>query len=361
MSSFLRAGLFALILSGCVSAPSVDSEHLPYYAYLPLSLSGIVDGRGPFADTFCHLLRVSEETAHAEAPCSDFLHLDEQRLEAEPVVDIDPARPLRLIFVPGFLGDCLARYTTPFEDARAAIRSEVLAEELLLVPGRASSAHNAGIIATRLLADDLGQGPPVVLIGYSKGIADIMEALALLGDGIDRVAAVVSVAGVVNGTPLADDQSAFMRGVIDRLPIGGCPPSTADGDALASLAYAHRQPWLTGNPLPPGPQYFSIAAFGSLDEMSFVNRRSWRMLSRIDARNDGQIIYRDALLPGSTLLAFVRSDHLAVALPIHADDGVLANRALNRNDYPRTELLKALVISLQQRVGQNVDRKVDQK
>jgi hypothetical protein len=201
-----------------------------------------------------------------------------------------------------------------------------------------------------LLAGDIPAGPPVVLIGYSKGLADILEALSLLGEEADRVAAVVSVAGVVNGTPLADDQSTFMRDVIDHLPLGGCPASEADGDAVASLSYAHRQPWLSMHPLPPGPRYFSIAAFAGLDGMSRVNRRSWKMLSRIDTRNDGQIIYRDALLPGSTLLAFVRSDHLAVAMPIHADDGLLANQALNRNDYPRTELLKSLVIALQDRL-----------
>jgi hypothetical protein len=348
VSGIFRVLALALVCAGCVSAPSVDYGQLPYYAHLPLSQSGIIDARGSFADTFCSLLPASSEPGHATASCVDFLHLDGGWEASGLDARIDPARPLKLIFVPGFLGDCLARYTTPFEDARAVLRAEGLDEELLMVPGRASSAHNAALIAERLRDDDLRTGPPVVLIGYSKGIADILEALLLLEDGIDHVAAVVSIAGVVNGTPVADDQTNFMRGLIDGLPMSGCPASEEDGDALDSLTYAYRQRWLRDHPLPEGPSYFSIAAFGSLEQMSTVNRRTWRMLSRIDARNDGQIIYRDALLPGSTLLAFVRSDHLAIALPIHPDDGLVANQALNRNDYPRTELLKALVITLQQ-------------
>jgi hypothetical protein len=343
--------LLVLCFGGCVSAPSVDHAELPYFAHLPLAWSGIEDGRTSFAGVFCDLLRSSAEPDYASAPCTDFLHLDAEWGSAGAGARIDPARPLKLIFVSGFLGDCLARYSTVFEDARALLRQQGLDEELLLLPGRASSAHNAVLVADRLRASDIQDGPPVVLIGYSKGVADIMEALALLGDEIDHLAAVVSIAGVVNGTPIADDQSNFMRAVIDRLPLGGCPASAEDEDAISSMTYVHRQAWLSRHPLPAGPHYYSIAAFGSLDEMSTVNRRSWQMLSRIDGRNDGQIIYRDALLPGSTLLAFVRSDHLAVALPIHPDDGMLANRALNRNDYPRTELLEALVISIQRRLG----------
>jgi len=345
------SALLMLLIGGCVSAPAVDHTELPYYAHLPLALSGIEDGRASFASVFCDLLHSSSEPEHAGAPCTDFLHLDTEWDASGAGARIDPARPMKLIFVSGFLGDCLARYTTVFEDARALLRQQGLDEELLLLPGRASSAHNAALVADRLRASDIRDGPPVVLVGYSKGVADILEALALLSDEIDHLAAVVSIAGVVNGTPLADDQSNFMRGMIDRLPLGGCPASASDEDAISSMTYVHRQAWLSRHPLPAGPQYYSIAAFGSLDEMSTVNRRSWRMLSQIDGRNDGQIIYQDALLPGSTLLAFVRSDHLAVALPIHPDDGMLANRALNRNDYPRTELLEALVITVQRLIG----------
>jgi hypothetical protein len=339
--------LVILVLSGCISVPSVDSYGLPYYASVPLREAGIRDERLAFADIFCGVLASTSNPELTSAPCTDFLHLEGESSGKRVATGIDPARPLKLIFVPGFLGDCLARYATPFEDGRVLLKQEGLDSELILVNGRASSAYNARTIAQRMSEPDISSGPPVVLIGYSKGIADILEALHLLEDELTNVAAVVSVAGAVNGTPLADDQNAFMRGIIDRIPLAGCPGSEDDGDAIDSLSYEHRQAWLAQHPPPQGPHYFSIAAFDTIENMSAVNRTTYRMLSKLDARNDGQILYRDALLPNGTLLAFAKVDHMAIALPIDEEDGFLFRQAVNRNTFPRAELLKALVIYLQ--------------
>jgi hypothetical protein len=343
--------LTILTLCACATAPMVDYDGLPYYASVPLRDADIRDERTDFAEIFCGILRSTSNPEFAGRPCTDFLYLDSEMSGDNVVTRLEPEQPLKLIFVSGFLGDCVARYSTPFEDGRALLEQEGLDSELLLVNGRASSEFNAKVIAQRISEPDISSGPPVVLIGYSKGIADILEALSLLEGELANLAAVVSVAGVVNGTPLADDQNAFMRGVIDSVPLSGCPDSAEDGDAIGSLSYAHRQAWLARNPPPEGPRYLSIAAYGKLEQMSKVNRPTYRRLSKLDARNDGQILYRDALLPNSTLLAFARSDHLAIALPVDEEDGILVRQALDRNTFPRAELLKALVIYLQQTDG----------
>ncbi len=340
--------LLILVLSACASAPSVDNYRLPYYASVPLRDAGIRDERLAFAEIFCAVLASTSDPDFADTACTDYLHLEGGFSEKNIAIGIDPDRPLKLIFVPGFLGDCLARYATPFEDGRALLKQEGLDSELILVNGRASSEFNARTIVQRMSEPDIASGPPVVLIGYSKGIADILEALPLLRGELTNLAAVVSVAGAVNGTPLADDQNAFMRGMIDRIPLPDCPGSGEDGDAIGSLSYEHRQAWLAQHPPPLGPGYFSIAAFETIEKMSSVNRMTYRMLSRLDARNDGQILYRDALLPNGTLLAFAKSDHLAVALPIDEADSLLLRQAVDRNTFPRAELLRALVIYLQQ-------------
>lgn len=345
----MRAILLASILSGgCASVPDVDSFQLPHFAYVPLRDAAIDDKRQWFANTFCSVLDSNIEPAFSGRPCTDFLHVEAPIEHLSPPPELDAALPLKVIIVSGFLGDCLARFSTPFEDARKALLEEGIEIELMVPNGRASSSHNAALIAERLDSPEIRQGPEVVLIGYSKGLSDILEALPLVSGGTAHIAAVVGVAGVVNGTPLADAQSGFMRGLIDSLPLEGCPASSEDGDALASLTYAYRQAWLDQHPLNQKIRYYSIAAYGSAEDMSNVNRRTYRRLALIDDRNDGQVIYRDALIPGGTLLAFAHADHLAVALPFDADDGFLLRQAVNRNAYPRTVLLKALLIAVQQ-------------
>jgi hypothetical protein len=307
-----------------------------------------VDQRQAFARVFCGLLASGQEPEFAGHECSDFLYLDSAAELPATVPQLDPDRPFRVMIVPGFISDCIARYSTPFQDAAEPLRAQGIDVELIEVGGRASSAHNAAIIAERLERFEAREGPPIILVGYSKGAVDILEALPLLSGDLGHVAAVVSVAGAVNGSALASEQSLLMRSLFDRLPIINCPPWEDDGDAIESLSYAHRQAWLQQHPPDPRVRYYSVAAYAPLAEMSRINRAPYKRLSHIDARNDGQIIYRDALIPSSRLLAFARADHLAVAMPFDSEDGRVIRRWVDRNDYPRSTLLTALLITVQQ-------------
>jgi dienelactone hydrolase len=86
-------------------------------------------------------------------------------------------------------------------------------------------------------------GPPrLVLIGYSKGAPDILEAMAAYPELRSRVAAVVSAAGSVGGSPLANDAERYQADLLRHFPGATC--TSGDGGAVASLRPAVRQAWL---------------------------------------------------------------------------------------------------------------------
>jgi hypothetical protein len=85
-----------------------------------------------------------------------------------------------------------------------------------------------------------------------------------------------------------------------------------------------------------------VITFPDPENISSAMWNSYRKLSRVDARNDGQLIYYDQFVPGSTLLAYLNADHWAVA-PISRNLGVAGDLLLDKADYPRAALLEALL------------------
>jgi hypothetical protein len=73
------------------------------------------------------------------------------------------------------------------------------------VRGRASTEYNAKIIRDHIVREVTATpGKRFLLITYSKGTADSLVALSDYPELHKHVAALISFAGVVNGTPLAD-------------------------------------------------------------------------------------------------------------------------------------------------------------
>src|SRR6201999_471710 len=123
-----------------------------------------------------------------------------------------------------------------------------------------SSANNARQIRDAILAMQLPAGAPrLVMIGYSKGAPDILEALVAYPEIQSRVAAVVSAAGAVGGSPLANDAEQFQADLLRYFPGATCAPG--DGGGVASLRPAARRAWLARNPLPAELRYYSIVTF----------------------------------------------------------------------------------------------------
>jgi hypothetical protein len=329
----LIAGLGTLV--GCATNLARDESALPLYARVPFRDSTVIDERVAFGNVFCSALF----RARPADVCSDYLHFNEPSradvaLSAEEIA-------ATVVFVPGLLGECLAKVTTAFATARAELDRRGHETHFIDVSGRSSSAYNAAQIASYLRAQSLTSEELVIVIGYSKGVTDTLEALAVYPDAFELVDAIVSVAGAVAGSPIADDLGRVARRIVARGPLGrGC--AEGEGDAIESIAYRHRMQWLIDHPLPETVLYYSLAAFTDRANTSRLLRSSYRRLSRIDARNDGQLIYYDAVIPSSVLLGFANADHWAVALPIPKSARFVRFLA-NRNDFPRTELMLAIV------------------
>jgi hypothetical protein len=263
-----------------------------------------------------------------------------------------------VLIVPGMFGDCVDTQSVPFGDGlirpreRSAVEAYgqyadlgLLGIRLVQLPGRVSSATNGALVARAILSEAGRLGvQQIVLIGYSKGIADAMEALVQLQvtGGIPvAVKALVSVSGVVMGTPVAERFERLYEVVSPLAQPFDCSPS--DGHDLASVTRRERGAWLAANPLPVGLRYYSITAYAAREEIAPPLRPSYDQLSAFDVRNDGQLLASDAILPRSALLAEARADHWDVALPRDRHPNAFMRSLSSGRAYPREALFRATV------------------
>jgi hypothetical protein len=129
--------------------------------------------------------------------------------------------------------------------------------------------------------------------------------------------------------------------LIEEIPIKDCPPQ--DKGALDSLTFEKRMKWLTEHTLPAKIKYFSLVAFDSPHEISVILKPGYKLLSRIDPRNDSQVIFYNAVIPGSILMGYIKADHWAVAMPFSRQTPLIASTLINHNSFPREILLEAVV------------------
>ena len=183
--------------------------------------------------------------------------------------------------------------------------------------------------------------PYLVLVGYSKGAPDILEAIAGYPEIRGRIAAVVSAAGAVGGSPMADEVTQSKLELLKNWPGAEC--SSGDDGALESLRPATRKAWLADNTLPHDFPYYSLATCPQPENVSPVLKPSYKKLRRVDPRNDGMMLFDDQLVPGSTFIGCVNADHWAVSVPIARSHPNFAALFVDENDYPREALLEAVL------------------
>ena len=374
--TWVAGALVALACTGCATrqASSLGDaaaglpaagqhQSLAHTVTLPIAMAGIVDSRQAFATLFDENLR--ERPASDRVPEDLWLHGvwprtgdHSNQIAALKRAFHERGASTSILMIPGMFGDCVDTQSVPFGDGLTRTRERSTVEayaqyadlgllgiRLLQLPGRVSSATNGALIAQALRSEAARAGVQrIVLIGYSKGTADAMEALAQLqatGGIPPAVKALVSVAGLVMGTPIADRFERWYEAVSPLVQPLDCSPS--DGRDLASVTRRERGNWLAANPLPAGLRYYSITAHAGREEIAPLLRPVFDQLSAFDARNDGQLLASDAILPRSALLAEARADHWDVALPRDRHPNALMRSLSTGRAYPREALFRAIV------------------
>jgi hypothetical protein len=341
----IAAAMICLALAACAAKPLVPySADTPPLALVPASQAGVQDKRARFREIFCAVLEARGSALADYRRCEDAL----TRVGVEPAgtgmpVDLGQSRRhLVAVVVPGVGYDCFKPWLNAPGTVTKHLQPFGYDAIMLTVDGLSSSANNARQIRDAILAMQLPAGAPqLVLIGYSKGAPDILEALVDYPEIRGRVAAVVSAAGAIGGSPLANDAEQFQADMLRYFPGSTC--TSGDGGAVQSLRPATRRAWMAQNPLPGGLRYYSLATFPQPERISSILKSSYEKLARVDARNDSQVIFYDQVVPGSALLGYVNADHWALAVPIARTHTMIGSLFVTQNAYPREALTEAVL------------------
>jgi hypothetical protein len=332
-SQFLIPSLLAVALAAAAcgaAAPPVTYPMMPS-ALTPIDAEH--DKAKDFARVFCSTLPHLKDTdGHAWGDCAKYLEMSEA-----PRAQRAFSTPYRFLFVAGFGGECF-KDVRAFSTSIAHLKTEHQIDvDYFAVAPFGSSEENGQSIAKHIdegwTAD---QTRRYVLIGYSKGAADLLEALRLLTAPRTKVAALVTVAGAVGGSWLPDEIRGLMQ-TSQPWIAPGCPGNVQDG--LHSLTRELRLRFLRENPLPVAG--YSIVAASALDETSSILRPLWKRLSIYAKEQDSHLIAWEAVLPGGKYLGAARADHWAIAMPF--EESPQPPKSVDRNHFPRDALLEAIV------------------
>jgi hypothetical protein len=334
-----------IILFGCSAAGLQKfSLETPAQILKPLGMPSVKDGRAPFREIFCKLLSEAPEYRDAAGDCEGYLtRLSDERLPTEQLRPL-PANNinLRILIVPGLLGECIADTAFPFGKAMEQLRPLGYQIEPLVVSGRSSSDYNAKQIAEAVADLEFEKEDFLILIGHSKGAIDILHFLVNFPGLAHRIDAVVSVAGAINGSPLANLAADIYSKLGANLAFNRCDPG--DGEAFQSLKRSLRLTWLANNPLPTSVKYYSVVSFTNRDRINRLLVGGYDMLKTIDPRNDGMLLFSDQVIPGAILLGYVNDDHGEVALPLEDYNSMLSKLFIKQTRYPREILLHAIIL-----------------
>lgn len=348
------------VLMGCSAAPPLMT---PLSAAVPVGLRAPLDRRADFSGYLERELQAGQSSS---------VLLDVVRLPpttgpgtaaaAQPVRTADSpsghaAGRTSILIAPGIFGDCVAMQSLPFSDGvlrdGESNYTEGYAHHSSLgfrriravpLPGRASSDANAERLVMAIMQEAADtKVEHIIIMGYSKGVADAMHALAGLhreGRVPPKLKAMVSLAGVVNGTPLADRYVHLYNFWTRTVSPLDCSPS--EGGEMESLRKEFRMPWLATNPLPSALRYYSVLASANAQDIAPGLAASFDQLLVLGERNDGQLLVSDAIVPGSAVLAELNADHWSFLLPLERHPSFAVRSLASRKPFPRNQLFRAL-------------------
>jgi len=289
-----------------------------------------------FANLFCSVREKENPDTGDWSGCEQFLQTAPQgRVDLAPL-----ASKYRVLIVPGFFSACASSIAPAFGDGLDHMRNQHGMTVESWVPPNDSSEANGAALAQYLRDHMITDQRKYIVLGYSKGAPDVQTALALHPEAKDAVAAFIAVAGAVGGSLIADLLPAQANNWIQRFKMGKCEGDVAT--AFTSLKKSVRQQFLAAHPNPVVPSY-SLPATSDRAHTSKALLEAWQLMSFLAQRQDSQLAYEDAILPGSTVLGIARADHLAVAMPFEkASDSSIRSFA-DQGHYPRAALLEAML------------------
>lgn len=337
--------MMAIILNACAAKPITPySEDVSPLILLPASQAGITDKRGRFREIFCSVLEERGAALPDYRPCDEAL--TKVGIEAGKTgkkVELGQSeRKLVAAIVPGVGWDCISEWLEMNFSGQTHLRQFGYDQIILKIDALSGISKNARQIRDAIMQMPLeDSGPRLVLVGYSKGAPDILEAVVTYPEIRERIAAVISTAGAVGGSVLANDATQSQAELLSHFPGAQCNPG--DGGAVESLRPAIRKAWLAENTLPKDVPYYSLATYPKPERISSVLQSSYDKVSLVDARNDSQLLFYDQVIPGSTLIGYVNADHWAIAVPIARTHPTLGSTLVDKNDYPREALLEAIL------------------
>lgn len=341
-----------LEIGGCASTPDAGPGLTEPVRFRTLAGAPVVsDGRAAFRQEFCATLRAEGIAAAGDSLCERWLW----RLVDEPVADATRDMPaangasLEVLLVTGAFSECVGEYSRPFAAGATRLRAAGANVRTIVVSGRSGTGHNARQIAEAIAGLPDADERRVVLVGYSKGGLDILRFLVDFPQLAARVDAAVGVASPVFGTPLAELASSAYATLGAKVPYDKCPPG--DGEVMQSMTPAAATAWLEANPLPAHVRYYSLVAFTTREHVGRALAPFWKHLGGTQARNDGQVVATDAVIPGSTLLGYANADHWGIAQTIETEHPVLVARP-----DPSLFPLEQLFTTMMEFVGRDLER-----
>jgi len=300
-----------------------------------------------------------------------------------PAAQIGDVRRTTLVFCPGLLNGMIPigafQSALPAVEARYGMR--VLRVDAHPVRGceanvedlRATVERGLGQASDLLPITEATAIPPgdMVLLGYSKGIADALTLLVRHPEIVPRVRAIVSWAGAVSGSYIANDIYNAVKDVnMPRGRIGEpfttilkivAPVVRLEGavrrldeydikSALRDLTTDVRAAFMEDNraffeglsiPL------FNITGATTLLEVPYFQATGVIRLNQFDTDNDMQLIQAQAKLPGplATDLAMFHAHHWDMAYDAFPDNRRLGSSNLD-HPFPKTSAVGALVALL---------------
>jgi hypothetical protein len=343
---YLLAVLLALFC-GCGPVLIPFDKNVPAQVLSYIGAPPVHDARTRFRGIFCDLLDRNRQQPCTMDGCDDCLW----RLSDEPqtsagihrLPDHDPG--LTILIVPGAFSGCIEKIGAPFHDGSERLRQMGYRIESIDISGLSSSRRNAEIIAEAVTKYISGPSHRLILLGYSKGTTDILHFLVAYPDLALRIEAVLSVAGAVNGSPLADRYTEVeYDNWLARLFPERCQPG--DRGVFDSLSRTQQFQWLATHPLPDHVRYYSLASFARYADVQMHLQPTYKLLEQIHPLNDGQLLFIDQLIPGSTLLGYVNADHWTIAIPVEEKFSRRDPALKDRHRQLRDALFEAMVLFL---------------